>query len=315
MQYDDLLAELRSALDAGRVEEADVRRVLARADRAHRPGPAGVLRAAGAIVFLLGLGLLFGLGYADYPYAVQLVGPFLFPAAALGTAIGIHRRGGKQWEVELAGMVGYVALGLAYLAAGAAADAGSGYGLVAAATAVAVVGAMHAAVRLVRLTSWGLSASLVAFTAFASDVAGFLHEGTAAWLVAGQFALALAVGLLLLRRNRDVAANALRTAALLAPMACVFGIGDAGFGSFGLWHLALTATVAATLLAAAALDLPGLMWIGAADGLFWISAVAAAAGQSAGWAVAVMLAGAGLVGLAVLVARLRPSMPAAGSRL
>jgi hypothetical protein len=28
-----------------------------------------------------------------------------------------------------------------------------------------------------------------------------------------------------------------------------------------------------------------------------------------------MLAGAGLVGLAVLVARLRPSMPAAGSRL
>src|SRR6185503_6331585 len=131
MQYDDLLAELRSALDAGRVEEADVRRVLARADRAHRPGPAGVLRAAGAIVFLLGLGLLFGLGYADYPYAVQLVGPFVF------------------------------------------------------ATAVAVVGAMHAAVRLVRLTSWGLSASLVAFTAFAADVAGFLHEDTAAWLVAG----------------------------------------------------------------------------------------------------------------------------------
>src|SRR6185503_19851359 len=233
MQYDDLLAELRSALDAGRVEEADVRRVLARSDRAHRPGPAGVLRAAGAIVFLLGLGLLFGLGYDDYPYAVQLVGPFVFPAAALGSAIGIHRRGGKQWEVQLAGMVGYVALGLAYLAAGAAADAGSGYGLIAAATA-------------------------------------------------------LAVGLLLLRRNRDVAANELRTAALLAPMACAFGIGDARFGSFGLWHLALTATVAATLLAAAALDLPGLMWIGAADGLFWISAVAAAAGQSAGWAVAVM---------------------------
>jgi hypothetical protein len=315
MQYGDLLAELRSALDAGRVEESDVRRLLARADRAHRPGPAGVLRASGAIVFVLGLGLLFGLGYDDYPYAVQLVGPFLFPAAALGTAIGVHRRGSSQWEVELAGMVGYVALGLAYLTAGAAADAGSGFGLVAAASAVAVVAAMHAAVRLVRLTSWGLSASLIAFTAFASDLAGFLHEGTAAWLVAGQFALALAVGLIMLGRDREVAANALRTAALLAPVACAFGIGDAGFGSFGLWHLALTATVAATLLAAAALDLPGLMWIGAADGLFWIAAVAAAAGESAGWAAAVMLAGVGLVGLAALVARLRPSMPAAGSRL
>jgi hypothetical protein len=49
--------------------------------------------------------------------------------------------------VELAGIAGYVALGLAYLTAGAAADAGSGCGLLACAGAVAVVGAMHVAVR------------------------------------------------------------------------------------------------------------------------------------------------------------------------
>lgn len=315
MQYDDLLAELRGALADGRVQEADVRRLLARADRSQRPEVVGVLRAAGAIVVLLGAGLLFGLGYDGYAYAVQLVGPFLFPAAALGGAVWMHRHGAKRWEVELAGIVGYVALGLAYLAAGGAADAGSRYGLLAAASATAVVGALHAAVRIVRLTSWGLSASLIAFTAFASDIAGFLNEDTAAWLVAGQFAVALAAGILLLRRDREVAANALRTAALLAPVACAFGIGDAGFGSFGLWHLALTAVVAATLLAAAALDLPGLMWIGAADGLFWICTVAAAAGQSVGWGVAVMLAGVALVGLAVLVARLRPSMAAGTARL
>jgi hypothetical protein len=315
MQYDDVLTELRTALEAGQVDVRDVRRLLARADRTQRPGPAGILRAAGALVCFLGLGLLFGLGYDGYPYAVQLLGPFVFPALALGAAIGLHRRGAKRWEVELAGMVGYVALGLAYLAAGGAADAGSGYGLVASASAVAVVALMHAAVRVVRLTSWGLSASLVAFTAFASDVAGLLSQGTAAWLVAGQFALALAVGMLLLRRNREVAANALRTAAILAPVACAFGLGDAGFASFGLWHLALTAAVAATLLAAAALDLPGLMWIGAADGIFWICTVAAAAGQSVGWALAVMLAGAGLVGLAALVARLRPAVTPHDARL
>jgi hypothetical protein len=315
MRYDDLLAELAAALEAGTVEEADLRRVLARADRSQRPGPAGILRAAGALVFLLGLGLLFGLGFDGYPYPVQLVGPFVFPAAALGAAIGLHRRGARQWEVELAGIVGYVALGLAYLAAGAAADAGPGYGLVASAAAVAVVAGMHAAVRLVRLTSWGLSASLVAFTAFASDVAGLLDGGTAPWLVAAQLGLALAVGTAMLRRNREIAANALRTAALLAPIACAFGLGDAGFGSFGLWHLALTAVVAATLLAAAALDLPGLMWVGAADGLFWIAVVAEAAGRSAGWAVAVMLAGAGLAALGLLLARLRPAVAAGGPRL
>ena len=106
MRYDEVLTELRAALEAGDVEERDVRRLLTRADRAQRPGPAGLLRAAGAIVFLLGLGLLFGLGYDAYPYAGQLLGPFLFPAAALGTAIVLHRRGAKRWEIELAGMVG-----------------------------------------------------------------------------------------------------------------------------------------------------------------------------------------------------------------
>jgi hypothetical protein len=266
-------------------------------------------------VFLFGLALVFGIGYDDYPYVVKLVGPFAFPALALAAAIGLHHRGRRRWEVELAGMVGYVALGLALLTAGAAADAGSGYGLAASAAAIAVVIAMHAAVRLVRLTSWGLSASLVAFTAFASDLGGFLTSGTAPWLLTAQFAFALAVGIALAHRNREAAANALRSAALLALLACSFGIGSAGFDSFGMWHIALTLAVAGTLVAAAAFDLPGLMWIGALDGLVWIGAISAAVGRSAGWGVAVMLGGAALVGLALLVARIRPIVAGTPARL
>jgi hypothetical protein len=315
MQYDALLDDIRAGLDSGQVEEADLRRLLARADRSTRPDVAGVLRAVGAIVFLFGLALVFGIGYDDYPYVVKLVGPFAFPALALAAAIGLHHRGRPRWEVELAGMVGYVALGLALLTAGAAADAGSGYGLAASAAAIAVVIAMHAAVRLVRLTSWGLSASLVAFTAFASDLGGFLTSGTAPWLLTAQFAFALAVGIALAHRNREAAANALRSAALLALLACSFGIGSAGFDSFGMWHIALTLAVAGTLVAAAAFDLPGLMWIGALDGLVWIGAISAAVGRSAGWGVAVMLGGAALVGLALLVARIRPIVAGTPARL
>jgi len=315
MQYDALLEEIRAGLESGRVGEGELRRLLARADRSARPDVTGVLRAAGAIVFLLGMALVFGVGYDGLPQAVQLVGPFAFPALPLAAAIALHRRGRPQWEVELAGMVGYVALGLAFLTAGAAADAGSGYGLAASAAAIAVVVAMHAAVRLVRLTSWGLSASLVAFTAFAADLGGFLNGSTAPWLLAAQFALALVVGLALARRNREAAANALRSAALLALLACSFGIGDTGFGSFGLWHIALTLAVAGTLVAAAAFDLPGLMWVGALDGVVWIGAISAAVGQSAGWGVAVMLGGAGLVCLALLVARIRPIVAGAPARL
>ena len=61
--------------------------------------------------------------------------------------------------------------------------------------------------------------------------------------------VALAAGLVLLDRDREAAANALRSAALLALLACIFGIADAGPGSFGLWHLALTIAVAGTLVA------------------------------------------------------------------
>jgi hypothetical protein len=68
-------------------------------------------------------------------------------------------------------------------------------------------------------------------------------------------------------------------------------------------------------VAAAAFDLPGLMWVGALDGLVWIGAISAAVGQSAGWGIAVMLGGAGLVGLALLVARIRPTVSGAPARL
>lgn len=316
MRYDDLLAELRAALDAGRVEEADVRRLLARSERTQRPRAAGVLRAAGAVVFLFGVALLFGVGYDGYPYVVKLAGPFAFPAVALAATVLLHRRGRPRWEVEAAGMVSYVALGMAYLAAGAAAGAGSGYGLVASASAVAIVAAVHAAVRVVRLTSWGLTVALVAFTAFASDAAGFLSEGTIPWLLSAQAGVALAAGVVALRRRaREIGANALRSAALLGLLACTYGVGDSGTGSFGGWHLALTLVVAATLVGAAALDLSGIMWIGALGGVVWVGAIAAVVGESAGWALAVMLGGAALVGLAVLVARLRPSVPAGSARL
>ena len=316
MQYDDLLTELRTALASGRVEEADVRRLLARSGRVRRPRVTGVLRAAGAVVFLLGLALLFGARYDGYPYAVKLAGPFVFPAIALGAAVVLHRRGRPRWEIELAGAVGYVALGLAYLVAGAAGDAGSTYGLAASASAVAVVAAMHAAVRIVRLTSWGLTVSLVAFTGFASDAAGFLSEDTIAWLFAVQAAAALGIGAGFLRRGgREIGANALRSASLLALLACSYGIGEADTGRFGGWHLALTLVVAGTLVGAAALDLSGLMWIGALGGVVWVGAIAAVVGESAGWALAVMLGGAGLVGLAVAIARLRPAVTARDARL
>ena len=170
--------------------------------------------------------------------------------------------------------------------------------------------------RVVRLTSWGLSASLVAFTAFASDAAGFLDGGTAPWLLAAQFAVALAVGLVLARpepRGRP------RTRSGRPPF---WHSSPASSGSAtraparsSLWHLALTIAVAGTLVTAAARDLPGLMWIGALGGVIWIGAIAAVVGESAKLGPSRHAGRRGLVGLALLVARIRPIVGGTPARL
>ena len=99
MQYDALLDDVRTGLESGRVEEGDLRRRRL-ADRSARPDVAGVLRAAGAIVFLFGLALVFGVGYDAYPHVVKLVGPFGVPGAGAGggdrASPARARRGGRS---------------------------------------------------------------------------------------------------------------------------------------------------------------------------------------------------------------------------
>ena len=123
-----------------------------------------------------GAALLYGIGFSSYPVSVQAVTPFLFPAAALGGAIALHRARRPAWEAELAGMVGYLAFGLASITSAVATGAGPGFGIVASVAATAIVLALHAALRMVRLTGWGLSASLVAFTGFCADAGGILER-------------------------------------------------------------------------------------------------------------------------------------------
>ena len=305
MQYDPLVEDVRAALEQGTLDPGELRRLLARTDRRDRPDVAGLLRAAGAILLLFAAASLYGIGFDSYPTAVQAVTPFGFPALVLATTVQLHRRGRARWEVELSGMVGYVALGLAYLASGAAVDGGDGYGMAAGLTATAVVLVMHALVRVVRLTAWGLSASLVAFTTFASDLSGVLSGSTAPWLLAAQAAVAVVTGVALLHRSREAAANALRAAAILGLLASLVGVAHSWSDSIGPWHAALTVVVAATLLAAATLDMPQLMWVGALGAAAWLFVLAIPVGQSVGWVVAVMLCGGGLVGLSALVRRMR----------
>ena len=228
-----------------------------------------------------------------------------FPAVALGGALALRRARRPAWELELAAMTGYVAFALASIASALATDAGPAFGLAASLVATAIVLALHAAMRIVRLTGWGLSASLVAFTAFAADSAGILSGSTAPWLLAAQGVAAVAAGALLVHWSRAGAEAAWRSAALLAIAASVAGIGHAGFGHVGPWHVVLTLVVGASLVAAARFDMGSLMWVGALGSLVWLGVLAVVVGHSSGWAVAVVAFGLGLGALGGLIGRRR----------
>ena len=284
MVYDDLLQRLSDALERGEVDPARLEALLRRRRPARRRvDVASLLRAAGALVCFTGMALLYGIGFDAYPTWAQATTPFLFPAAALAAAILLHRRSRPDWEVELAGATGYVAFGLACATSAVVTGAGPGAGAGISLVAAAIVVGLHRLVSIVRLTGWGLTASLVAFTGFATDSAGLLTSSTVSWWLVAQAVAAVPIGAFLLRRGSYAGVEAAwRSSSMLA-----------------------IAAAAASLVAAARFDLASLLWTGALGALVWLAALSAVVGSSAGWAVAVIVFGAGLVALAALVARRR----------
>src|SRR5436305_5538894 len=118
MQYDDLAGRVRDALERGDVTPAQVERLLGERRRATRPGVSGVLAGMGLLVAYIGVAFLYGIQWHSMGDGAKTLTPFLFPAAAIGAAIALHRASRPRWESELAGVVGFVALALAFLAAG-----------------------------------------------------------------------------------------------------------------------------------------------------------------------------------------------------
>jgi hypothetical protein len=250
--------------------------------------------------------VLYAIGFDGLFAWAQATTPYVFPAAALAAAVLLHRRGRPDWEVELAGAAGYVAFGLASATSAAVLGAGPGAGAAVSLAAAAIVAGLHRLLGLVRLTGWGLTASLVAFTGLASDAAGLLTSSSVPWWLIAQAVAAVPAGGLLLRRGSHAGAEAAwRSASLLAISSAVAGIGSAGADRLGPWHALLTIAVAVSLVAAARFDLPSLLWTGALGGLVWLAALSVVVGSSIGWALAVLVFGAGLIVLATLIARRR----------
>jgi len=314
---EQLLGRLAQALESGLVSAEEIERLLVRGRRGTpgRPTAASVLYALGTVVVFCGLGIAYGTMFEDLPWAAQITTPYLFPLVALGACVWLSRRGFEWWQSDLVGLVGYVALGIAFgVSAAASGWVNEGRGtawfvVVAALVAVAVVATMYWATRSPRLLWVGMPAALAAFGIAAAYLAGLWESDAEGWVNLGwvvlvEAGIAAAVAALLARRDRSDDCLYATVWATLGGYAAVMLSGGAS-ADFNVWHLILAGVVIAAFLAAAALDFDILIWVAAAGGAWWVVLIAAVVGSATGAALAVVLAGIGLVGLGLLVARLR----------
>ena len=313
--HEELMARLADALERGAVDPRDVERLLAEGRRRRRTGPGApaVLGMLGAVVVFCGLAIAFGTVFEDLPEAAQVVAPFAFPAGAVAGHAWLARRGSARWQTDLVGLVAYAAFAGACAASAVASgivDTGRGgavYVLVAALPAVAVVAALQRAARSTFLLWTGGPVVPAAVGIAVVELAGVLSESTLPWVVLAEAGVAAAAGALMIRAGRADGRFAFAWAALGGYAAVLTTPDD--LNRFQVWHVILAVVVVATFLTADALDFGGLIWVAAAGGALWVVLIAIVVGSATGAALAVVLAGAGLLGLGLLVARLRRPPP------
>jgi hypothetical protein len=308
------VAQLESALDRGLITTRDVERLLERAavqsGTGARPTAALALYAAGAVVVFGGLALAYSTLFSELPRALRLTTPLLFPLVALAACIVLHRRRSATWQVELSGVVAYIALAAACVAVGAT----SGwldtdhdlalYALVCSLIATTLVGALFTVAGSLRLLALGLGTTLSVLGLSVAELTGLLSEETVSWVLLVEAGAAATAGLLLVKHNRSACAYASYWAMLGVWAASFAGISVTGPGNFSLWHVVLALGIVTAFLVAGAVGFNGLLWIAALAGLEWLVAIAQVVGSATNAAFAVVLAGLGLIGLGLLVAQL-----------
>jgi hypothetical protein len=304
-----LLDRTASALEDHSLAPADLRRLLARAERFRRIDPGGVVRAFGLLTAYAGVAFLYIVNYGSLSLQAQRYTPFILPALVLVAAVVLDRLQRPAWEIELAAVVGEIALALTFLAASDAWGRSRSYGLWAALLSLGVSLVMYRALRLVRVTTWAAAASIVALATFIAADSN-PHSVAHAFLLQG--VVAAGAGFALLGRSRPVAAQALYLGTLLALIGGAVGVVADSFMSSGVseYALALFATTLAALAVASLVELSGLLWLGAFGAVLTLVSVAEPSRGDSHWAWVMVLVGAALAGAGAFIhhARMLPPL-------
>jgi hypothetical protein len=245
-------------------------------------------------------------------HTAKVATPFLFPATAIGLGVFLAQTGRPAWQAEAAGLIGQVALAAAFVVLAEVLDPRNPevFGALCGVVATIEVLVCHRLIGSVRLTGWGLSASIVALVSFGAASAGDRSGGPNVIGVPGMLLLeagaAAALTAWLVARGSDYAPHAARTTSLLAVGAALVGLVETEYPrDLDSWHFVLALTAVLTFVAAAVLRMDSLIWVGALAGVVWLGTISYVVGDSSGAAGLVVLGGVGLVGLGALVRSVR----------
>jgi hypothetical protein len=299
-----LVDETARALEERSLEPADLRRLLARSARISRIEPGGVVRAFGLLTAYAGIAFLYIINWSELTQQQQRWTPFIFPALLLAAAVVLDRLKRPSWEVELAAVIGDIALAITFLAASDAWGRTRDYGLAAAVISLIVSVVMYRALGLVRITTWAVAAALVALFTFMSADA---TPRSVAHMLIIQGVVSAGIGFALLRRSRPIAAQALYLGTLLILVGGVAGAAaDSIFGGgVSEYALLLFCTTLAALGVAATVELTGLLWLGALGAILTLIAVAEPARGDTSWAWRMVLIGLVVAGAGAFIQHAR----------
>lgn len=256
----EVLAQVDEALDRGLVSTRDVQRFLERAAAQRRPGErptaALVLYAVGAVVVFGGLALAYYTIFHNLPRGLRVTTPFLFPLTALAACLTLQRRRLAAWQVELAGLVSYVAFAGACVTVSA--DSGWAsttlalYTAACASVAAALAIGLFAAIRNVRLLVLGLGAALAVLGLSLAYLIGLRGEHTIGWVLLAEAAAAAGAAYLLAARNRPACEYAACWTMVGVWASSITGVSAAGGNHFTIWHITLAVGVVCAFLLAGA---------------------------------------------------------------
>lgn len=299
-------------LESGDLAPEVLERFLDRRSLQRRPDAAGILIAVGIAVAYAGTAIAYAVAFSGLSHTAQEVTPFLFAAVAIGAAVLLARTGRPLWQVEAAGLIGQLALAAAFVTLAAVRDPENpaAFGALCGLAGSIEVLVCHRLIGSVRLTGWGLSASVVALVSFGAADIGGRSQGSSPIGLPGMLLIeagaAAVLTAWLIGRRSDFAPHAARTASLLAYAAAVVGLAMEEYHrDLSDWHVVLALVAVLTFVAAAALRMDALIWVGALGGVIWLGAISQVVGDSSRAAGLVVLAGVGLVGLGALVRSVR----------